>query len=63
MHLAAGGALPAGEPPYLADLRRISDRGVAACADAARATLEAVGRLDANVNTRMTVETLLLEIP
>ncbi|MEJ7652324.1 MAG: hypothetical protein WKH64_02685 [Chloroflexia bacterium] len=50
MHLAAGGALPAGELPYPATCR-ISDRGVAACADAARATLEAVGRLDANVNT------------
>lgn len=54
---------PAMHPSHQPELERLSAKGVETAGKAASRTLEAVGHLDANVNTRMTIETLLLDLP
>lgn len=63
LHVAAETSEPTAYPERRADVSRLAGRGIEPAADAARRTVEAVANLDANANTRMTVETLLLRLP
>lgn len=63
MRVAAGEADPGLDKTHKAAAERLARHGVDAASRAASRTLEAISQLDANVNTRMTVETLLLDLP
>jgi DNA polymerase-3 subunit delta' len=59
----AGNPAGAAYPAHEAEIARLSAQGTGAAGKAAARVLEAVKHLDANVNTRMAVETLLLDLP
>ncbi|MDQ3327576.1 MAG: DNA polymerase III subunit [Chloroflexota bacterium] len=62
--LEAATTTPAGMyPQHQASMDRLGANGVDAPAHAAARTLEAISHLDANVSTRMAIETLLLDLP
>ncbi|MDQ3854776.1 MAG: hypothetical protein M3281_00095 [Chloroflexota bacterium] len=61
--MARASGLPATASPYQPDLDRLASRGTETLGRAAQQTLDAIARLDANVNTRMAIENLLLDLP
>ncbi|MDP9352159.1 MAG: DNA polymerase III subunit delta' [Chloroflexota bacterium] len=63
MRVAAGEKDPGLDEHQKAAAERLARHGVDATSRAAGRTLEAISQLDANVNTRMAVETLLLDLP
>ena len=63
LHVAAETTEPTAYPDRRADVARLAGLGIGRAAEAASRTVEAVANLDANANTRMTIETLLLRLP
>lgn len=60
---ASGDPSSAARAPYADTVQRLAQAGVGQAGKAASRTLEAISHLDANVNTRMAVENLLLDLP
>lgn len=63
MYVSAGAGNPAAYPDQQEQTRTLANRGVEAAGAAAKRTVQALAHLDANVNTRMAIEDLLLGFP
>ncbi len=63
MHVASGRPVRPAYSRWDNQVRSLAGSGVRATADATDRTLRAIAMLDANVNTRLAVESLLLSIP
>lgn len=63
MLVTAGAANGSIDAKYRAEMEKRAGDSVDGAGRAAARTLEAIAQLDANVNTRMAVETLLLDLP
>ncbi len=63
MYVSAGVGNAAAYPDQHERTRTLASRGVEAAGAAAKRTVQALAHLDANVNTRMAIEDLLLDFP